>query len=392
MSEARILLVSNGFGEIAILETIARAIRQQDPGAELAHMPLVGRLRPDAWPLPVGPQRQMPSGGLVTNWNFRNIAKDLRAGLVSATIAQFAYLLGRRKHHDAVVAVGDVYCLTACMLFARLPALFVATAKSEYVAPHSGLECRIAARARLVFARDRATADALAKRGVRARYSGNAMMDAVASAEMALPVQDEAMRIAVLPGSRSDASANASAAIRRLKKIAAKSAKPVQAFIAAAPSADADALIAATASEGVPLARTGAQTGIVARGATGALEVLLTREAFAAVLRAGDIVLGQAGTANEQAAGLGKPVVAAADPGETPVGVGWYRMRQQKLLGDALLVLPADDDAFAEEVLRLYGDPARMAAMGAAGRQRMGDAGASPQIAAAILAVARGEA
>jgi uncharacterized protein (TIGR03492 family) len=101
-------------------------------------------------------------------------------------------------------------------------------------------------------------------------------------------------------------------------------------------------------------------------------------------------VLGQAGTGNEQAVGLGKPVVSAADsrPG-MPDRVGWYRMRQQRLLGDALLVLPAaDDDAFASGVVKLLDDQRRMDDMARTGRERMGGSGGAAAIAKAALAVA----
>jgi uncharacterized protein (TIGR03492 family) len=133
---------------------------------------------------------------------------------------------------------------------------------------------------------------------------------------------------------------------------------------------------------------TGSERGIVATGGKPSVELIIVRGGLGAALRASEIVLGQAGTGNEQAAGLGKPVLAAAEPGESPQSVGWYRMRQQKLLGDALLVVPAADDAFAHAAVQLLADPARMAAMGDAGRSRMGGAGASRAVADAALAIA----
>ena len=104
-------------------------------------------------------------------------------------------------------------------------------------------------------------------------------------------------------------------------------------------------------------------------------------------MRASDIVLGQAGTGNEQAAGLGKPVIASS-PGGDPGRVGWYRMRQQRLLGDALAVLPDDDAAFAHGVAALLADRSRMEAMAAQGRARMGGSGGSVAVAQAVLALA----
>lgn len=386
---ARILLVSNGYGEMAILQTIAKAIAARDPSAALAQMPLVGTLDATAWPPAVGPQRSMPSGGLVTYWNFRNIVRDVSAGLLGLSLRQFAFLRGQRAAYDAVVAVGDVYCAAACMWFARLPTVFVATAKSERVAPHSAMERRILRGACVAFARDEPTAKALRDGGVRAVYAGNAMMDQVAAPEFALPVEPGAIHVALLPGSRADAPANVRAAARRLLRVAALSSRRVQAFLAAAPAADVAAIYAALEAEGFPLQKWRSIAGVSAAGSRDGVEIVVVRRGLAAVLGASEVVFGQAGTGNEQAAGLGKPVIAAAAPGESPQAVGWYRMRQRKLLGEALVVLEEDDDAFARDVLALLADPPRIAKMSAAGRERMGQPGASAAIARAVLDVAK---
>ena len=101
MSVPRILLVSNGYGEIAIAETIAHAIVHRAPSAVLSHMRLVGTAPQGAWPTPVGPEAEMPSGGLVTYWNFRNIWRDVRAGLLGAVLRQFAFLRSTGRGEDA---------------------------------------------------------------------------------------------------------------------------------------------------------------------------------------------------------------------------------------------------------------------------------------------------
>ena len=163
----------------------ARNSRRLQPDARIEHLPLVGTPAPDAALTTVGPRADMPSGGLVAFWNVRNIARDLGAGLIALTVRQFAFLLGRRD--DVVIAVGDIFCLAACLLFARRPTVFVATAKSEYVARHSSFEAAIARRARAVFARDAATARALSERGVRATFAGNAMMDGLTATQADLP-------------------------------------------------------------------------------------------------------------------------------------------------------------------------------------------------------------
>lgn len=390
MTGPRVLFVSNGYGEMAIAGYIAREVAAQQPAARIEHLPLVGDLPAGAWPPAVGPRAAMPSGGLVALWNFRNLARDLRAGLGALSFRQFSFL--RKRTDDVVVAVGDVYCLAACLLFARRPTVFVATAKSEYVAPHSALERAFARKARVVFARDKATAEALARHGVRATFAGNAMMDGLAPEGLQLPAREKAVRIGVLPGSRSDARENVAAAARRLRIVAERLAQRgqiVQAIVSCAPTVAPAGLVDALRECGFSVETTGRESGVVAQTASGILDVAIVRGAFADVLDASDIVLGQAGTGNEQAVGRGKPVVSAADArAGGPDRVGWYRMRQQRLLGESVLVLPTDDAAFAAGVVALIDDPARRAEMARIGRERMGGPGAARRIAEAVLGIA----
>ena len=382
-----VLLVSNGYGEAAIAGYLARAILDIAPQTNIEHFPIVGRASSSAPDVAsVGPQAQMPSGGLVAYWNLRNWARDVRAGLLGLTLRQFAFL-ARQRRRNVVVAVGDVYCCAACLLFARRPTVFVATAKSELVAGHSALERAIARRAALVFARDEATAAALARAGVRARYVGNLMMDGLEIAGAALPARADALHVGVLPGSRSDAPDNAARAIARLRLVAqALAPARVEALVSLAPTVPAADMLAACERAGAVL-EPSSETGLAARGAAGPLDVMVVAGRFGDVLRASDIVLGQAGTGNEQAAGLGKPVIASS-PGGDPGRVGWYRMRQQRLLGDALVVLPDDDAAFAAGVVSLLADRQKLAEMAAHGRSRMGGPGGSQAVAKAVLSLA----
>jgi len=383
------LLVSNGYGEAAIAGYLARAIHERAPGVHIDHFPMVGEvagLSPDV--ATVGPQAQMPSGGLVAYWNVRNWVRDVRAGLLSLTLRQFAFLR-RQRTRSVVVAVGDVYCCAACLLFTRRPTIFVATAKSELVAGHSALERTILRHAAIVFTRDDATAQALARAGVRARYAGNLMMDGIgaASPDGALPTISGALHAGVLPGSRSDAPENAAAAIRRLQIVAAKVApRRVQALVSLAPSVPAADMLAACARAGA-IFEPSRERDITASGRAGPLDVIVVEGRFGDLLRASDVVLGQAGTGNEQAAGLGKPVIASSASSD-PERVGWYRMRQQRLLGGAVAVLPDDDAAFAAGLIDLLADQPRLEAMAAQGRERMGAPGGAAAVAQAVLDLA----
>ncbi|MBV9408852.1 MAG: hypothetical protein JO164_08500, partial [Candidatus Eremiobacteraeota bacterium] len=169
-----ILFVTNGHGEAAIAARIAQETRALGE-LRTEHFGLVGeRLGGGDFP-DVGPQRAMPSGGLVAMGNVRAFARDLGAGFLGLFVRQVRFLRGARGRYAAVVAVGDAY---ACAL-ARLagPSLaFVGTAKSVYVAPYGPGERRILRGARRIFVRDAATAAALQRHGVAAEAPGNVIV------------------------------------------------------------------------------------------------------------------------------------------------------------------------------------------------------------------------
>jgi uncharacterized protein (TIGR03492 family) len=389
----RVLLVSNGHGEAAIAGYVAQALTAGGADFAVEHMALVGGSGEAAGLVLVGPSREMPSGGLVANWNLRALTRDLRAGLGSLTFQQRRFLREwRQRCRGTVVAIGDIFCLWMALCAAPRP-VFVATAKSDAVARHSSLECMLARRAAVVFARDPVTARSLAAAGVNARYEGNAMMDGTQPQGYDLGVNADAVRFGVLPGSRRPAIPAALAALERLKAIEElfrSRGRPVQAFVSVAPGVDVFEMVRAMREAAVDLAfpQPRAGEGAVARGRCGGLEIVVVRGAFGDLLAAAQVVLGQAGTANEQAAGAGRPVVAALEPNESPTKMSWYRMRQKRLLGEALLVLPGEPRAFAQGVVALVDDPARCARMAEEGRARMGGPGASVVIAKAIAAQA----
>ena len=133
MSRA-VLFVTNGHGEAAIAARIAHEVRALAPLAT-EHLALVGERFGDGDFPDVGPQRAMPSGGLVAMGNVRAFARDLGAGWLGLFAAQLRFLRSVRARYAAIVAVGDAYAAALTRLACR-PWIFVGTAKSEYVAPY----------------------------------------------------------------------------------------------------------------------------------------------------------------------------------------------------------------------------------------------------------------
>jgi uncharacterized protein (TIGR03492 family) len=380
----RVLFVSNGHGEIAISDRIALELRDLTPQLEIDHLGLVGdvaaRVARD-----VGPRRRMPSGGLIAMGNVPNVLRDLRAGLLRLTASQWRYLRESRGRYDTVVAVGDAFALFMA-LKARAPTVYVGTAKSVYVAPYGRYEEHLLRRAVAVFVRDEPTARWLRRRGVEAEAPGNAIVDlfGVAGALPATALAGFDSVVALLPGSRSHAYDDAAFLVKVFADVASN--RPgLGAMLSIAPGIDARRLQAQLVAEGldaratpherVPFELTSGERTIV-RAWSGDVGVLL---------RASTMALGQAGTANEAAAAAGLPVVAFTRGVDREHA--WYRKRQSRLLGEALVTASGDPLLAAKSVRELLDDPERRARLGATGRERMGAPGGSRRIAERIARI-----
>jgi uncharacterized protein (TIGR03492 family) len=378
---SRVLFVTNGHGETAIAERIAVELHDVAADTRTDHLALVGAA-PAGEMREVGPRRTMPSGGLIAMGNIRNLARDLRAGLLALTWNQAKFLRSARGKYGVVVAVGDVYAL-AMALRARTPTVFVGSAKSVTVAPYGRFEARVLARAAACFVRDEDTAQALRQRGVNAE-AANAIVDLFAtkskvSVEPAIAGFDPAL--ALFPGSRERAYADAEFLLDLTVELA-MARLSLGAALSVARGLDADRFardaertgwtVRATGDELVPfvLSRGGRE---IVRGWRGPLGPLIARV---------ELVLGQAGTANEAAAAGGIPVVAFERVRDRKAH--WYRQRQQGLLGEALAVLPRERDEAVAGVNAILDDPAWRKRMGEIGRARMGEPGATQRIAQRI--------
>jgi uncharacterized protein (TIGR03492 family) len=380
----RLLFVSNGHGEAAIADRIARELLEIVADATIEHVALVGEGRFEHV-VEVGPRRAMPSGGLIAMGNVRNIARDVGSGLIALTAAQYRFLRGARGRYDAVVAIGDVYALLMA-LAAGAPVVFVGTAKSVSVAPYGPLEERVLRRARAVFVRDDATAARLRERGLDVEPAANVIVDLFAASGDARALDGFDPAIALLPGSRENAYEDARFLLHVVDELARES-PGLGAALSVAPGLDSARFAADARTDGWDVA--GADDAempfVLRRNARPVVRAW--RGALGGVLARATLVMGQAGTANEAAAGGGIPVVAFERGRDRKTA--WYRKRQSGLLGEALAILPGDERAVAG-VRDLLLDGPRRERMGAAGRARMGAPGGARRIAERVAAVAAG--
>ena len=368
-----ILFLSNGAGEDSIAALVIRQLRLLRPDPEVLAMPLLGAGH--AYPADVervGVEAPPPSLGL-SNESWRLLVRDLRHGLVARIVRQLGRLRGFRP--ELTVAVGDLVPVCLAGLSGRGPALFVGTAKSSHHHPYSWIE-RLALRrfARHTFTRDALTAADLQRQGLSASCVGNAMMDELATTGLDLGLRHPGL--ALLPGSRQAAYAELPRLLDVVERLWART--PVEALVGLAEGIDLAQL--AAGCPGWTLRVFEATSGVVAQlEHPSVAPVKLIRRGMGDLLAACQVCLGQAGTANEQAAGAGLPVVAMHESAR----LGWYRGRQQGLLGEALQVVRPERAVDAlEQLLR---DPAERARRARIGRERMGVPGGSRAMAEHIV-------
>lgn len=407
--------MSNGHGEDTVGAALAAQVRElAGSQAEIVAWPIVGlgAAYSAADIAVVGPRRELPSGGL-GYLNPTLILHDVVVGGLGLVLRQFAFAWHNKETFDGVVGVGDRVTLLVNHYILKRPMVWVAIADSVRYLP-AGREvgnprmwrAMRSPTCRAVFARDPETRDSLKRLGIGAEYVGNPMMDLVGpegsrSARGAsclsdllrsAGVPDEGPFVVLLPGSRDDAYLNLADQLEAFRSLVQLTGGKVRAAVAWAPGLQIGKLAG-------PLAEAGWRFETIAHrprawvgsarwegnGATAASPhpVPLLVGLFGDLVRKADVVIGQAGTAVEQAAGLGKPVITFPGRG-SQVPLRFLR-GQQQMLGEAIMIVERHPDRVAEAVLKVLTDRNLKERMAAAGRQRMGPPGALRIIAHRIV-------
>lgn len=397
---SRLLCISNGHGEDAIALRILSALRSRHPDIELAALPLVGAgtsFQNQHISL-IAATKTLPSGGFIY-MDSRQLARDLKGGLVQLTWAQLTALKRWAQGGGAVLAVGDVIP-AAFAWWSGLPYAVVGTAKSAYYLRdeqgplpelpwYSGwagsmylpwerwLMSRDRCRATIV--RDELTRSELQRLGIPQVFAGNPMMDGLTptDSEAALrPHEPDALTGVLLPGSRApEAYANWQIMLRALDSVVQQlSPRPVQFLGAIAPALDLkelqQAMVAADwHSEAAPPEPVFAK----ANG-----RVILTQTAYADCLHVADVAIAMAGTATEQFVGLGKP--AFIIPGTGPQFTATFAKLQTRLLGLSVILVP-QPEALGAELAQVLANSDHLDYIRQNGQQRMGPPGAAAAIA-----------
>jgi uncharacterized protein (TIGR03492 family) len=281
----------------------------------------------------------MPSGGFIY-MDQRQMWSDLKAGLLGLTLGQWQTLRSWANNGGKIFAVGDVVPL-AMAWASGADYAFLGTAKSEYYLRNDtdrlpgrpSLEGWGGSiylpwerwlmghrRCRHAFVRDQLTADYLQRCGVAADYVGNPMMDGL---EVDAPTlsrlttsflpDQRVLSLVLIPGSRApEAFDNWQRILVALESVAQTFPdRQLRLLGAIAPGLNLAVLSDILQEhQWQPLA------GAYPSFSRGKAQLILTQDAFAECLHLADAAIATAGTATEQAVGLGKPVFTL--PGEGP--------------------------------------------------------------------------
>jgi uncharacterized protein (TIGR03492 family) len=383
----RILLISDGHGEDWVAAQIANHLqRLSHAPIELLALPMVGEGHTfERLGIPIALKtRVLPSGGF-TFKSSRHLWLDLRAGLTSYGSHLVHSVRSMASWADLVIAVGDILPLGLAWMTGS-PYLFVGCTKSDYYTP-PGTSCyflwervlMMPPRCLHTFTRDDITCRNLRRHRVPASYWGNPMMDGLDTTESQVP--NEGTFIGLLPGSRSEeAQRNLVDMLACLPTVHAQSSGPIhfeaaistglglQSFHQAAQGAGWQSL-----SDHLLV-----QDGTLVHLRTGN---------FNAVLLQADALLAMAGTATEQAVGIGKPVVTI--PGRGPQFTQRFAQLQCQLLGESVILVESElaerPQAVAKALWSVLGNSDQLRAIRRNGHERMGVPGAAHQIADYIL-------
>ena len=373
---SRILLISNGHGEDLSASLLGRELLNRQQWVEA--LPLVGA--GDAYRRAglgvIGRTRNFSTGGLGYT-SLRGRLTELWQGQVQYLFGRILSLMRHRRDYGLVVAVGDLVPVLAAWLSGRPAVVYLVAYSSHYEGklrlpwPCGWLLRQ--ERIQAIWSRDALTADDLSGQlGRPVRFLGNPFQDAVAAA--AIPSPTTAARglavqgLGLLPGSRlPEAKANLLLMLEVLQRLPEPLQRPGALRLQAALVGELGAaeVLAAAAPLGWTLAEPGwGGQDVVLRW--GHLELRLLWQGFVEVLRDSDLLLAMAGTAAEQAVGLGKPVLQLAGSG--PQFNGRFAEAQRRLLGAGVSCAPGESGqdatlsttaAMVADQLAQLGDPER---------------------------------
>lgn len=315
------IIISNGHGEDLVGAKLAEKL------SDVSALPIVGE--GNAYKCNVlGPRKKLPSGGFSLR-NLSYLLKDLRSGLFGSFVQQIKIV--RSGNWDLIVAIGDIVPMFLAKI-SKTPFIFLGVNKTYYYKwfgyYYTPWEVWLLKSAKKVFTRDQLTADILVKKGIKAEYVGNPLMDVMTNDKIQMTNKSSNQKIiGLLPGTREGDDKLNLEDFDKIKKEINKIDPSIEFLVA-------------------------------------------QKENFEEVLSKATLVIGLSGTGNEQAAGMGIPIISF--PGRGSQYTKKFGEAQAQLLGNALAYIPERNfNKISEKCLKIISDPMLRDNMGNSGRTRM---------------------
>ena len=401
-----VLLLSNGHGEDLSGALIGAGLIAE--GVAVEALPLVGHgtaYRQRGIRV-IGRTRECSTGGLGFT-SLRGQLSELLEGQVAHVLGNLLVLIRRRNRHSLVVAVGDVVAVLGAWLGGRRSAVYLVAYSSHYEGalrlpwPCGWLLRRKTVQA--IWSRDVLTAQDLSGQLRRpVTFLGNPFLDAALGPDPAPPPEAQISQttstpstpplLALLPGSRlPEAAQNLELMVQMLTLLPQALQQPGRLRLQAALVPGLDAELLQTLG-----ARRGWQWMGPNRLRHGHLVLDLVWSNLTAVLADSDLVLAMAGTATEQAVGLGRPVLQLVGAG--PQFTEGFAEAQRRLLGPGVVCAPTGSTPtaslrasaqLAAELLTRLKTPETATALKrqltATAAERIGQPGGTQRMTAAIM-------
>jgi uncharacterized protein (TIGR03492 family) len=389
----KVLFISNGHGEDLNASQILKALRDQQPQLEIAAMPIVGygNAYRNLGVEIIGPTEALPSGGFVYTDRLKLLA-DIKSGLFTLLWRQLQFIQNYTRDGAEILAVGDIVSLLGAYLTGNSYSVFTVSSSAHY-------EDRMkfplmtdwlvkSDRCRRIFTRDKYTAEMLNRQGYsKATFAGYPVMDTLATTDRDLQLLPDVPLVAFLPGSRlPEAGTNLQLLLDLAIATSPLFPQGIQFCAAVTPN-----LCLPDPNGIVPLRQLAEQRGWEYHD-TGYLthpqhqiKLRCIYDAFGDILHRCDLVVGMAGTAIEQAVGLGKPVIQIPSAG--PQFTYAFAEAQMRLLGLSVQTIgtkPATPETIsqaAQAIAQTLGDREYLERCRTNGLERLGIAGGSAKIA-----------
>ncbi|OHD54896.1 MAG: hypothetical protein A2Y33_16120 [Spirochaetes bacterium GWF1_51_8] len=317
-----------------------------------------------------------PSGGFSFQ-TVKGFFSDLFSGGFLIPIRFIKKIRAQRDRIKLAIVVGDVFLLwltRKALKKTGIPILFYIHSKSDYIEPHYKIEERFIRKAASdVFARDELTAGNMRGQNIPSVFLGSVIMDELNPAPIDLKLDPSRPTIGLMPGTRGEALENFMLILQAAELLYSR--RKVN-FTSAVVGQITDTDLAARAlREGWTLEKGDPFSFLV----KGECRVQIGRGVFVNVVHESPVLIGLTGAANEQAAGLGKPVVAFTGTG--PQTTKRRFEEQQRLMGDSLVFTEDFPEGAVKAVLHLLDNEAERTLRGKIGMERIGPPGGAERIA-----------